>query len=500
MKQSPMKYSIRKQFTLVFGLLMAGTILLCWFINNTFLEDYYLRNKERAMLSAYAVINKASNEEAFDSESFDIEFQMICGRNNINIIILDAETKTLKTSINDYQILSRQLLDYLFDQNMDPESQVLFKEDNYEMNIIRDERTQQEYVDMWGVLDNGNLFLFRSPLESIRQSVAVANRFLAYVGVVSVLISALVIWLVSRKVTEPIMELTQISERMSRLDFDAKYTGNSKTEVALLGRNINELSETLENTISELKSANNELQRDIEKKNKIDEMRKEFLSNVSHELKTPIALIQGYAEGLKEGINDDAESREFYCEVIMDEASKMNNMVKKLLTLNQLEFGNDTVTMERFDVTALIKNYLQSVDILCKQKEIKVQMENTPAIHVWADEFMVEEVFGNYFTNAMNHVAGDKVIDVKLVTEDKKVRISVFNSGQPIPEESLPHIWEKFYKVDKARTRAYGGSGVGLSIVKAIMESMNQKFGVINYDNGVEFWFELELSDRNGIN
>ena len=500
MIQNPMKYSIRKQFTLVFGLLMAGTILLCWFINNTFLEDYYLRNKERAMLSAYAVINKASNEEAFDSEAFDIEFQMICGRNNINIIILDAETKTLKTSMNNYQILSRQLLDYLFNQNMDPESRVLFEEDNYEMNIIRDDRTQQEYVDMWGVLDNGNLFLFRSPLESIRQSVAVANRFLAYVGLVSVLISALVIWLVSRKVTEPIMELTQISERMSRLDFDAKYTGNSKTEVALLGRNINELSETLENTISELKSANNELQRDIEKKNKIDEMRKEFLSNVSHELKTPIALIQGYAEGLREGINDDAESREFYCEVIMDEASKMNNMVKKLLTLNQLEFGNDTVTMERFDVTALIKNYLQSVDILCKQKEIKVQMENTPAIHVWADEFMVEEVFGNYFTNAMNHVAGDKVIDVKLVTEDKKVRISVFNSGQPIPEESLPHIWEKFYKVDKARTRAYGGSGVGLSIVKAIMESMNQEFGAINYDNGVEFWFELELSDRNRIN
>ena len=500
MMQNPMKYSIRKQFTLVFGLLMAGTILLCWFINNTFLEDYYLRNKERAMLSAYAVINKASNEEAFDSEAFDIEFQMICGKNNINIIILDAETKTLKTSMNNYQILSRQLLDYLFNQNMDPESRVLFEEDNYEMNIIRDDRTQQEYVDMWGVLDNGNLFLFRSPLESIRQSVAVANRFLAYVGLGSVLISALVIWLVSRKVTEPIMELTQISERMSRLDFDAKYTGNSKTEVALLGRNINELSETLENTISELKSANNELQRDIEKKNKIDEMRKEFLSNVSHELKTPIALIQGYAEGLREGINDDAESREFYCEVIMDEASKMNNMVKKLLTLNQLEFGNDTVTMERFDVTALIKNYLQSVDILCKQKEIKVQMENTPAIHVWADEFMVEEVFGNYFTNAMNHVAGDKVIDVKLVIEDEKVRISVFNSGQPIPEESLPHIWEKFYKVDKARTRAYGGSGVGLSIVKAIMESMNQKFGAINYDNGVEFWFELELSDRNKIN
>lgn len=493
--QSQMKYSIRKQFTLVFSLLMAGTILLCWFINNKFLEDFYLKNKQNAMLSAYTIINKASNEGKIDSDAFDIEFEMICGRNNINIIILDAETRTLKTSMNDYEILSRQLLDYLFSPSTLADGRILYKEDKYEMNIIRDARTQQEYVDMWGVLDNGNLFLFRSPLESIRQSVAVANRFLAYVGMGSVLVSALVIWLVSRKVTEPIMELTQISERMIHLDFDAKYTGNSKTEVALLGKNINELSETLENTISELKSANNELQRDIEKKNKIDEMRKEFLSNVSHELKTPIALIQGYAEGLKEGINDDDESRDFYCEVIMDEASKMNNMVKKLLTLNQLEFGNDTITMERFDVTALIKTYLQSVEILCRQKEITVQMKDYPPIHVWADEFMTEEVFGNYFSNAMNHVAGDKVIDVKLILKEKNVRISVFNSGQPIPQDSIAHIWEKFYKVDKARTRAYGGSGVGLSIVKAIMESMNQKFGVINYDNGVEFWFELELSD-----
>ena len=241
-----------------------------------------------------------------------------------------------------------------------------------------------------------------------------------------------------------------------------------------------------------MKSANNELQRDIEKKNKIDEMRKEFLSNVSHELKTPIALIQGYAEGLKEGISDDEESRDFYCEVIMDEASKMNNMVKKLLTLNQLEFGNDNVTMERFDIVSLIKNYLQSAEILCRQKDVKVIMKEYQPIYVWADEFMVEEVFGNYFSNAMNHVADDKVIDVKLLVKEKTVRISVFNTGEPIPEESISHIWEKFYKVDKARTREYGGSGVGLSIVKAIMDALNREYGVENYNNGVEFWFELE--------
>lgn len=493
-----MKYSIRRQFALVFGLLMAGTILLCWFINNTFLEKYYLENKQKVMMDAYLTINLASDNGIIDTDAFDIEFQKICGKNNINIIILNPETKTIKTSMNDYELLSRQLLDYLFRAERNNYDKVLVREDNYAMYIETDVRTGMEFVDMWGVLDNGNLFLFRSPLEGIRESVLLANRFLAYVGIGSAIFSAFIILLVSRKVTEPIMELTRISERMRHLDFDAKYTGNSKTEIALLGQNINKLSETLETTISELKSANNELRRDIEKKNKIDEMRKEFLSNVSHELKTPIALIQGYAEGLKEGINDDAESREYYCEVIMDEAAKMNQMVKKLLTLNQLEFGNDTVTMERFDITALIRTYLQSAAILCRQKEISLRMEEYPPLHVWADEFMVEEVFANYFSNAINHVAGGRVIDVKLGLREKKVRVSVFNTGEPIPQESLPHIWEKFYKVDKARTRQYGGSGVGLSIVKAAMDAMNQNYGVVNYENGVAFWFELEAEKDTG--
>ena len=492
MENRYMKYSIKRQFAGIFGLLMVGTILFCWFINNTFLERYYMKDKQKALLETYQVLNRASNEDKIGTDEFDIEFQKICGRYNVSFILLDAESKTLKTSTPDYSTLSRRLLNNLFEQNYEDNDRLLQKGEKYEMQIATDDRINTDFLEMWGVLDNGNLFLLRCPLESIRESVNLANRFLAYVGFGSAIVSAVIVLIISGKITKPIKELTEISERMIHLDFEAKYTGKSKTEIALLGQNINELSCTLEQTISELKSANNELQRDIEKKNKIDEMRKEFLSNVSHELKTPIALIQGYAEGLKEGISDDEESRDFYCEVIMDEASKMNNMVKKLLTLNQLEFGNDNVTMERFDIVSLIKNYLQSAEILCRQKDVKVIMKEYQPIYVWADEFMVEEVFGNYFSNAMNHVADDKVIDVKLLVKEKTVRISVFNTGEPIPEESISHIWEKFYKVDKARTREYGGSGVGLSIVKAIMDALNREYGVENYNNGVEFWFELE--------
>ena len=308
----------------------------------------------------------------------------------------------------------------------------------------------------------------------------------------AVVLGAAVLGVLTRRISKPILRLANISERMAGLDFDAKYDGSGAAEIEILGENINVLSETLERTISELKTANNKLLRDIEKKEKIDEMRREFLSNVSHELKTPIALIQGYAEGLREGINDDVADREFYCDVIVDEAAKMNSMVKKLLTLNQLESGSETAEMERFDLVTLLKNYLQSADILIRQSGAKVRLSAEEKAYVWADEFKVEEVFVNFFTNALNHLSGDRVIEVKVTGQDETVRLSVFNTGEPIPEESLPHLWEKFYKVDKARTREYGGSGIGLSIVKAIMDSFHRPYGVVNYDNGVEFWIELE--------
>lgn len=227
-------------------------------------------------------------------------------------------------------------------------------------------------------------------------------------------------------------------------------------------------------------------------------MRKDFLSNVSHELKTPIALIQGYAEGLRECINDDEESRDFYCEVIMDEASKMNQMVKKLLTLNQLECGQEKVIMERFDLTALVRGVVQSAGILGQQKGAKIIFEQEQSVYAWADEFKIEEVITNYVSNALNHVANEMIVEVKICSVNQKIRVSVFNTGLPIPEEDLDKIWIKFYKVDKARTREYGGSGIGLSIVKAIMDSFRQKCGAINYDNGVEFWFELDGDEARG--
>lgn len=519
-----MRYSIRKQFAGIFIGLMAGTMLLCWFINSTFLERFYFANKQEVVMEAYGQLNEAAQSGSISTDDFNVYLQQLSATYNISILILDEDSETIRVSGGDPSMLRADLWSHIiFDAYDEAEAEsssdgqqsspsqngrvlrttrVLARNESpfYLMQVVTSIRVNVDYLDMWGFLENGNLFFIRTALESMRDSTDISSRFLAYVGILATIVCGVVIWLVSKKITDPILELAHISERMAHLDFDARYQGKSFNEIAVLGNHMNELADALESTISELKTANNELQKDIEKKNQIDEMRKEFLANVSHELKTPIALIQGYAEGLKEGINDDAESREFYCDVIMDESAKMNNMVKKLLTLNQLEFGNDVVTMERFDIVALIRNYIQSADILVKQNEATVNFDETDPVYVWGDEFKTEEVVMNYFSNALNHLDGDRVVDIRLKKQDKTVRISVFNTGIPIPEDSLPHLWEKFYKVDKARTREYGGSGVGLSIVKAIQDSIHQKYGVINYENGVEFWFEMELVEEGAGN
>lgn len=486
-----MKHSIKRQMAGIFITVLAVTFLCVSLINAFFLKDYYMSEKKKAIVSAYEVLNQGISGGLVGDEQFKTSMELICNTDNISIFVMDNSGEPKLATNRDYQILQRKLYGYIFEADT-KNSTVLDKEENYTIRESRDRVSQADYLEIVGTLDSGEPFIMQTAIESIRGSAAISNQFFIYVALTAMVFGSVLIWWLSRRISEPILELTDISRRMTELDFNAKFTSGSDNEIGVLGAHMNEMSENLEKTISELKTANNELQRDIEQKTQIDEMRKEFLSNVSHELKTPIALIQGYAEGLKECINDDAESRDFYCEVIMDEAQKMNTMVKNLLSLNQLEFGNDVVTMERFDIVALIRNVLNSSKILMDQKEIHLIFKEEEPVYVWADEFKIEEVVTNYISNAIHHCEFDKVIEVKIQREDSLVRVSVFNTGQPIPEEDLDKVWIKFFKVDKARTREYGGSGIGLSIVKAIMDSLHRECGVRNYDNGVEFWFELD--------
>ena len=474
----------------VFVGLILFMIVVFLIINGSFLEKYYIFNKKAEFVKVYTMVQEGVEKDTLSSETPEKELGRLAERNNISIAVIDSDYNVVYTNVREKQMMVVQLFGYLYDKN---HQEVMESTDDYDICKSVDPQNNTEYLTMWGSFDNGDIFIMRSPLESIRSAVTIFNRFIGIVGGCVILVGVLLAWYFSKKITEPIMELATLSQKMADLDFNAKYTSGGSNEIGVLGESFNRMSEKLEQTISNLKEANYKLQKDIEQKEKRENMRSEFLGNVSHELKTPIALIQGYAEGLKEGVNDDPESREFYCEVIMDEAGKMNRMVKNLLALNQLEFGEDDVQFDRFDITSLIFGVLQSLDILIEQKEAQIIFCHKDPIYVWADEFKVEQVVRNYINNALNHVDGEKVIEIKITQENDMAKITVFNTGTPIPEEDLPHIWEKFYKVDKARTREYGGNGIGLSIVKAIMESFGKGYGAINHSNGVEFWFELDM-------
>ncbi len=490
-----MRYSITGKITAIMISIVAGTVLLCWFINNTMLESYYVDHKQGTLLDTFEMVNDESGKGRADRENFLIRLERQCANSNITMMIISSDRTIMYSNVGDDERLLLQFLKLVFYQEND-DTQVLKNTSQYVVEKTKDSRLESDYLVLWGNLQNGNMILMRTAVESIKESVGIANRFLAYVGVTAVIMCALIIYAVTRRITNPILQLADISRRMTNLDFDAKFQSKGRNEVDLLGEHMNQMSETLEKTISELKSANNELKIDIERKTEIDKMRKEFISNVSHELKTPIALVQGYAEGLKECINDDDASREFYCEVIMDEADKMNKLVKNLLTLNQLESGIEQVVFERFDLMEVIWGVVNATAILREQNDISLEVFGQSPEYVWADEFKTEQVVMNYISNAIHYASGEKKIMVSVIPGADTVRVEVFNTGNPIPEEELAHIWEKFYKVDKARTREYGGNGIGLSIVKAIMDSFHRECGVSNEENGVKFWFELDSKSQ----
>ncbi len=354
------------------------------------------------------------------------------------------------------------------------------------------------FILLMGTLDNGDTLYIRMPITLIKESVEISNKFLYLIAFIAVVLGGIAITWITERFTKPIEELNDIANKMANLDFTKKYRiHDSNDEIDALGKSINILSLKLENTIKQLKTYNMELERDIEEKSKIDEMRKQFISDVSHELKTPIALIQGYSEGLLENVNTDEESRKFYADVILDEANKMDQLVKKLLELMKLEYGEREFSDSEFDLVELIQEIIRNSKVMLEEQEIKVKFKVNKPVFVFADSFYIEQVVRNYFTNAIKNIQkinGQKRIEISMreVKQNHTVKVSVFNTGKPISEENLARIWTRFYKVDQSRNRNSGGTGIGLALVKAIMNQYGTDFGVINKKDGVEFYFEVK--------
>ena len=540
-------HSIKFKITLLLVVTVTCLVAMLIGFNSFFSEKVYMNRKQKSMVSSYENVNdimQKYTDSQIDKDTMCADMENISTAKGISVLVVDSSWCTIYVSTQgDDSMIERLRMsifngdifknsgtsekapepknpadDSVTDNPADADDKkdhkkrfddiidmsgtslvenrtIISSNDKYTLQKVYDERLGDYYLEIWGTLDNGYSIILRTPIQGIKDNVNISTTLIKYVGGAILIVGIISAFVVSTYITRPIKQLSDIAERMSEMDFDARYEGSDKGEIGLLGKSMKNMSEKLEHNIAELKKANLELKKDIDKKEKLEIMRTDFLSNVSHELKTPIALIQGYAEGLKEGITDDPESMGFYCDVIMDEANKMNTMVKRLLTLNQIEFGNDEPDMERFNINELIASVVDANAIRAGQKNMSIVFDNRNEQNfVWADEYKTEEVLTNYISNALNHCDGKQAIEVRTSKSEDgaTLTVTVYNSGRNIAEEDLERIWEKFYKTDKARTREYGGNGIGLSIVKAIMESMGQEYGVRNVSDGVEFWFTLD--------
>ena len=492
-----MKESLNIKLFLTVSLLLILVILTVLLLNTTVLEYYYRSQKEVLLIETYLSARDYYSTHKIDTTSdFISELQKIDSTRNIEIVVCDLDNNVLFSSSSNFlkngffipKPFSHDNREFSFDYL----AESLTDTTPYLIKTFSDNKLNTDFMMLYGRLTPSYLIFIRTPLEAIRESVSISNSFLIFVGSICVLISSIVTYIISKAFTKPIKELNEIALSMVNLDFSKKYEVVTNDEIGTLGTSINKLSDKLEKTIQHLKEANIDLEKDVEEKSKLNEMRSQFISDVSHELKTPIALIQGYAEGLVDGVVTDEESRKYYCEVILDEVNKMSNLTKDLLDLSRLEYGNNELKRENFNITELVASTLKKNELLFKEKNINFEFKYDKTIIVNADINRIEQVLTNYISNALKHVNNEKIIRCCINETESKVRVSVFNSGKSIDDEDIPRLWTRFYKADSSRNRSIGGTGLGLSLVKAIMHQHKNNFGVNNIENGVEFWFEVD--------
>ncbi|PKM49458.1 MAG: hypothetical protein CVV02_16075 [Firmicutes bacterium HGW-Firmicutes-7] len=334
-------------------------------------------------------------------------------------------------------------------------------------------------------LKNNQFAMLEIPIESIENTLEIVEKFFSYLVWISIVIAGVFSIILSRNISKPVSELNQIAKEMGKLNFNRKYNGKRKDEIGQLGGTLNEIATRLEKTIYEL-------QLELDKEKQLDILRKSFVAQVSHELQTPLSVINGYIEALEDGLVDTDDERQYYYEIIEDETSKMSKMVKELLDLSQLEAGNFKMKKEAIDITSLLEEIAYKYEKIASAKNIIWTyniMNETITIEV--DPIRIEQAITNIINNAFKHTTMNNKITVCSEKKDNKLFITIDNQGEQIPENQLEHIWESFYKGNTSINK--GGTGLGLAIASNIFKYHKMSYRAYNTKDGVAFEIAIPI-------
>lgn len=470
------------------------------FIQSLFFEKFYVTQKTKELKSN--VENFKSNYTNYNSSSIFNAMSDFEDKNNAKIAILE-NNGTLKLIqqpiVKEKQSRSSEIM-MLAINNWISSPENYFDVLSTKKTIVYTLKNPSLYTDnlvlVSPVMVDGeiqDIVFVLSTLQPVGEATSVTRKYYVYVYIAAVILIAILSLIYSKMISKPLISLNSTASKISELDFSAKCQVNSNDEIGSLGKTLNFLSEKLGLTLNELKTANEKLKIDIEKEKQLEKMRKEFIASVSHELKTPISLIEGYAEGLKDGI-PQGEDVAYYLDVIIDESKNMNSLVCDMLDLSQLESGNFNLNMSAFNVfefiNSIYKKHLKSIN----NKQIKLNILSTMQnIMVYGDPYRIEEVINNLISNAIRHTPIGKSIVISLKVQENRMLIEIANEGSFIENEDINRIWDKFYKVDKSGNKHLGGTGLGLAIVKNILFLHKSNFGVLNTNTGVCFYFTLDI-------
>ena len=299
-------------------------------------------------------------------------------------------------------------------------------------------------------------------------------------------------FLLGKFISEPITSINKSAKSMSQLDFSNPCTVNTNDEFGELSRSLNTMSTNLQQALSDLESANIQLEKDVNKERMLLEQRKELVDTISHEMKTPLGIIRAYTEGLMDEV--DEEKKKNYMNVIIEETDRMNNMIVSLLDLSALEAGVSKLNPERFD-------FIEFVETVAGRLLIDIPDANfyftydlpENEVFVVADKMRMEQVVENLVINAKKHVVYNGNLDLSITCENGLLLFEIYNDGRFIEQDEISKIWSKFYRsVQSQRT---GGSGLGLAIVSQILTMQGLEYGVNNRDRGVEFYFMIPIDE-----
>ena len=481
MKKPKMKI-LHKVFLFSIGL-VSLVIIGVIYLNNSFLEEYYAHKKVEQLEEVRDLLSEKTNITEEDIETYSQKY-------NITIYIRDFEDRqaNLSKMINNNEMINNR------------------RKNRYDLNDVGEgnrviKHMGMEILEYYKVLSNGKILILRLSTDSIKSTVGIVNQFFLYGGITILLGSLFFVYIFSKQITRPIIGLNEIIKGMVKMDFSYRTNIKSGDELEELGENINFLASELEKNIEKFKISNRKLQEEVDKRRKIDELRKEFIASVTHEIKTPITVINTHAEMLLYDLVEKEGEKKEYLRTIMSEGNNISGLLTELIEIIKLEEKIIDIKIEELNLSKLLEEELNKYKIDLEEKNVTLKMNLEENLVALGDESKIRQVLTNIISNAVSYVDLGGELRINMISSDLsreqigdgEVKIEIINTGSFIPEEKIENIWKAFYTIDKSRNKKYGGTGLGLTIVSGILERHNSKFGVENLENGVKFWFSLKL-------